>query len=284
MSRRLRRAYLSSVLSISLVLLLVAISSLLLVNAGNVSGYFKESMKISVVFNQDVQQRQVEAYMDRLQQRDYVREVELVTREQGIREMGELLGEDFLSVFDTAPIPLSLNLSLKADYVTVEGVQSVIKELRSSSLVEDAVWQRSLVDKLNSNLRTISLVLGVFVLLLLFISFVLIGNTVRLNVFNRRFSIHTMRLVGASRSFICRPFIAEAVFQGVISAQIAIIMLLAALSVVKQEFVQLFTVFRMEQLLTVMGITLCSGVVICLIVTLNVTNRMISLKKEELYY
>ena len=126
--------------------------------------------------------------------------------------------------------------------------------------------------------------LGVFIALLLFISFVLINNTVRLNVFARRFTIHTMKLVGATRSFIRAPFLVQAAFQGVFSAFVAIIALVGMLFFVRNEFEQLFEIFRLDLLLAVMGIVLAAGLAICLISTWLVVNKLVSLKKDELYY
>ena len=281
--KRLLSSYVSSVLSISLVLLLVGIASLLLVNAGNVSAYFKEHMQISVIFDQSVNEERALAFSKSLDSKDYIKSTEFVSKEQGIKEMEDLLGADFLSVFDTSPIPLSLNVSLRADYVTPGQVDSIMTVISSSRLVEDVVWQKSLIEKLNSNLSTISLVLGVFIVLLLFISFVLINNTVRLNIYSKRFTIHTMRLVGATKDFIRRPFLAEAVFQGLISALLAILALLLLLLFVKTRFPQLFTVFQLKQLLSVVGIVIVSGILICISTTFVIVGRMVSLKKEELY-
>jgi cell division transport system permease protein len=122
------------------------------------------------------------------------------------------------------------------------------------------------------------------VLLLLFISFVLINNTVRLNVFSKRFTIHTMKLVGATKSFIRRPFLGQAVLQGFISALFAIILLLGILFFLRKEFVQLFEVFSQNLLMVVMGIVVLSGILICLVSTYFVVGRLVSLTNDELYY
>jgi cell division transport system permease protein len=157
-------------------------------------------------------------------------------------------------------------------------------EIGKSPLVDEVVYQRSLVDALNANLSRISLVLAVFIALLLFISFVLINNTVRLNVFARRFTIHTMKLVGATKSFIRAPFLVQSAFQGVFAAIVSIIALVAMLFFVKSEFEQLFEVFRLELLLLVAGIVLLSGLIICVVSTYFVVGKLVSLKKDELYY
>lgn len=284
MRRRLRNAYLSSVISISLVLLLVGVASMLLVNAKSVSDYFKENMQISVLMKQTVSDEDALEYRELLDGERYIKSTTFVSKEQGRKELAEQLGEDFLDVFETSPIPVSIDVTLEAAYVSSDSLEVVRAEIAESPLVEEVVYQRSLVDALNANLSRISMVLGVFIALLLFISFVLINNTVRLSVFARRFTIHTMKLVGATRSFIRAPFLLQSAFQGVFAAFLAIIVLLGLMFLMRSSFAQLFEIFRMELLLLVMGIVLVSGLALCLISTYFVVNKLISLHKDELYY
>ena len=284
MRRRLRNAYLSSVISISLVLLLGGVASMLLVNAKSVSDYFKENMQISVLMKQNVSDEDALEYRELLDGERYIKSTTFVSKEQGRKELAEQLGEDFLDVFETSPIPVSIDVTLEAAYVSSDSLEVVRAEIAESPLVEEVVFQRSLVDALNANLSRISMVLGVFIALLLFISFVLINNTVRLSVFARRFTIHTMKLVGATRSFIRAPFLLQSAFQGVFAAFLAIIVLLGLMFLMRSSFAQLFEIFRMELLLLVMGIVLVSGLAICLISTYFVVNKLISLHKDELYY
>ena len=284
MRRRIANAYLSSVISISLVLLLVGVASMLLVNAKGVSDYFKENMQISVLMKQDVSDADALAYRDDLEQERYIKNTTFISREQGQRELADQLGEDFLDVFETSPIPVSVDVTLQAEYVSADSLAMVSKEIAKSSLVDEVVYQQSLVDALNANLGRISVVIAVFIGLLLFISFVLINNTVRLNVFARRFTIHTMKLVGATKSFIRAPFLVQSAFQGVFSAMIANIVLVVMLFVMRNELEQLFRIFRMDLLLVVMGIVLVCGILICLVSTWFVVNKLVALKKDELYY
>lgn len=277
-------AYLSSVISISLVLLLVGIASMLLVNARGVSDYFKENMQVSVLMKQTVAEEDALKFKMNLDKEEYIKSSVYVSREQGQREMAALLGEDFLDVFTTSPIPISIDVTLTAEYVSADSLEVVKTKLAASPLVDEVVYQRSLVDALNANLSKISLVISVFIALLLFISYVLINNTVRLNVFARRFTIHTMKLVGATRSFIRAPFLVQSAFQGVFAAFISIIILIGMLFFMRSEFAQLFEIFRLDLLLVVMGIVLVSGVLICLTSTWFVVNKLLSLSKDELYY
>ena len=284
MRRRLRNAYLSSIISISLVLLLVGVASLLLVNAKAISDYFKENMQVSVMMKQNVDESDALKYKEELDQLGFIRSSVFVSREQGRREMEEMLGEDFLNVFETAPIPVSIDVTLNAEYVSADSIEVVKAAIVESPMVEEVVYQKSLIDTLNANLSRISMVLSVFIALLMFISFVLINNTVRLNVFARRFTIHTMKLVGATRAFIRAPFLVQSLFQGVFAAFVAIMAIVGMLFFVRNEFEQLFEVFRLELLLVVMGIVLASGMIICLLSTWLVVNKLVSLNKDELYY
>lgn len=284
MRRRLMNAYLSSVISISLVLLLVGVASMLLVNARSVSDYFKENMQISVMMKQNVSDEAALEFKESLENERYIKSTTFISKEQGQRELADQLGEDFLDIFETSPIPVSIDVTLEADYVSADSLEVVRSEIARNKLVDEVVYQRSLVDALNANLSRISMILGVFIALLLFISFVLINNTVRLNVFARRFTIHTMKLVGATRSFIRAPFLVQSAFQGIFAAFIAIIALVVIMYFLRSGFEQLFEIFRLDLLLAVFAIVLVCGLAICLISTYFVVNKLVSLRKDELYY
>ena len=282
--KRYVRAFLSSVVSISLVLLLVGIAAFLLVSERSVSDYLKENMQVSVMMKRDVGESAALRYKKEIDAEPFVRSSAYVSKEQGAKEMAQLLGEDFLGVFETAPIPISINLTLKSEYVSPDSLEVVKAVLEKAPEVEEVVYQQSLVEALNSNLSKISLFLAVFIALLLFISFVLINNTVRLSVYSKRFTIHTMKMVGATRAFIRRPFLFQSAFQGVFAALVAIIMIIIGLFLLKGQFGQLFSVFSLGMLLTVIGIVVASGLIICVASTYFTVNKLVSLNKSELYY
>jgi cell division transport system permease protein len=271
--RRLAGAWVSTVISISLVLLLVGIASLLLLNARNVSDYFK----------QDVTEEQGLAYEEELARMKGVRSTTFISREQGVEEMARMLGRDFLDVFATAPVPVSIDVNLEAAYVSPDSLEVVKEALSTSPLVEEVVYQTSLVEALSANLEKIGLVLGVLIALLLFISFVLIANMVRLSVFSRRFTIHTMQLVGATRGFIRAPFIGQSALQGLFAALVAILLLVGGLFLLRKEFVQLFEIIGLDTLLATMGIVIVSGVLICVVSTWIVVGRLVRYDRNQLY-
>ena len=281
--RRLASSWISTVISLSLVLLLVGIGSMLLVNARAVSNYFKENLQVEVLMKDYVDEEEASAYEKGIAAVPGVRATRLVTRDEGMDEMSQMLGRDFLDVFETAPVPVSIEVSLEAAYVSADSLAVIQDLLADSPLVDEVVYQTSLVEALNQNLGKITLGLAVMVAVLLFISFVLMANTVRLDLFSRRFSIHTMQLVGATRRFIRAPFVGRAALQGLFAALIAILLLLAGLFFLKGEFSQLFSIFTLESLLEVMGIMLVSGVFICCISTYFMVNRLVAYNRDLIY-
>ena len=284
MRRRLANAYLSSVVSISLVLLLVGMAGFLLINTGSISDYFKENIHVSVIFKHDASDDAVADYLPELEKKRFVRQADMVTKDQGEKELAEMLGEDFLDVFEASPVPVSITLSLHPEYVVEDSLAAISALIEANPMVEEVSYQKNLVDALNTNLSKISAILGIFISLLVFISFVLIGNTMRLTVYAKRFTVHTMQLVGATKSFIRGPFLIKAAILGLVSSLVSLLLLGAILLYVKTEFVHLFNMFSIGNLLLVMGMVVLSGIVICVVSSYVTVSKLVSLSKDELYY
>ena len=281
--RRIVSAWISTVISLAMVVLLVGVGSLLLVNARSVSNYFKENLQVSVMLKDQVNEEEALAYESEVLNIPGVRSTRYISREQGVEEMAQMLGRDFLDVFESAPVPISIDVNLEAAYVSSDSLEVVKEALSASPLVDEVVYQTSLVDALNQNLQGISLTIAVLVAALLFISFVLIANTVRLDLFSRRFSIYTMHLVGATKRYIRAPFVGRAAVQGIFASLLAILLLVVGMYFLRNEFVQLFQIFTLRSLLEVMGIMLLFGVGVCVVDTAIVANRMVGYDRDKLY-
>ena len=282
--KRLIRSYVTSVISISLVLVLVAAAAVFAANAGSVARWFKENMAVSVLLKQSTTEKEGRALAETLAERPYVKESRFISKEEGAEEMKGLLGEDFLSVFESSPIPISIDLKLDGDFITADSLDVIKADLLADRHVEEVVYQESLVEALNANLRRISLVLGIVILLLLVISFALISNTVRLNIYARRFTIHTMSLVGAKRSFIARPFVWQAVIQGAVAGIIAAVLLYAGIRWAGHGSDLRSSLLDMRLVWLVLVGTVLLGIAICVVSTLFVVRRVAYVSKDDLYY
>lgn len=282
--RRLVRSYITSVISISLVLVLIAAAGVFAANAGGVARWFKENMAVSVLLKQSATEQDGRSLAEELSRRPYVKESRFISKEEGAEEMKGLLGEDFLSVFETSPLPISIDLRLDGDFITRDSLERIKTALLANPRVEEVVYQESLVETLNANLGRIGLVLGVVIVLLLVISFALIGNTVRLNIYTRRFTIHTMSLVGARRSFIARPFLRQATVQGAVSGVIASAILYGLLRWLSRGSGLVQQLLDMRIVWAVLAGTVLSGIAICVVSTLLVVRRVAYISKDDLYY
>ena len=281
--RRLWGSRISTVISISLVLVLFGAAMLILVNAKAIGDYFKERMQVSVILKEEVPEAEAKALQAELERQPFVRTSTYVSREQGISEMKDLLGEDFMDSFVTAPVPVSIDLCLYADYVSPDSLKAVGAVLEASPCVDEVVWQDTLVDSLNDNLGRLTTVSVVLIALLLFISVVLIGNTVRLSMFSKRFSVHTMRLVGATKGYIRRPFLGHAALQGLVAAILALGVLTLGLYLLDREFAPVFEVFSRELLIVTALSVVAAGLILCVGSAFFVAGKMVDMSQEELY-
>lgn len=284
LNRRLLRSYFSTIISISLVLFFIGMAGLLVLNARSVSNYFKENITVSVVLSVEASEDDASQLSEQISGYPFYKDSRIISKEEGVEQMKQMLGEDFLDVFEVNPIPVSLELQVAADYISTDSLARVEYVLSQYPVVEDVVYQQSMVELLNSNLERIGYVIGCFTLLLMFISTVLINNTVRLNIYAKRFVIHTMRLVGATKFFISRPFLGQAFFQGLIAGLIANVYLLVTLYIIRNEFNLLFTLLEPSALGLLIALVVALGVLICVVSTGFVVRSMISLNKDELYY
>ncbi len=283
-SRRLMNSYVLSIISISLVLLLVGVFGLIVINAKQVSDYFKENIVISVILKENVNETEGKAFNKELDTLKAIKTTSYISKEMGTLEMKKMLGEDFLNAFETNPVPISIELKLKSEYFNADSVSALKHEVSKSPLVEEVTYQESLIEMLNKNIEKIGFILLGFIVALLLISSLLINNTVRLNIYSKRFSIYTMRLVGATKGFIRAPFLWKSILQGLLAGLIASFILMGGLFLIKDEIKNVFNILSLEPLLIVLGGIILLGVLICLICTFFVVTRMVSLTNDELYY
>ncbi len=281
--RRLIRSYLTSVISISLVLYLVAMALFAWVNTVTLSNYFKENSVVAVILKSNTTEAQAQDLMKRIEGLDFVRKATYISREQGQKEMEALLGENFLDVFSTSPIPISLEINLKGEYFSKDSLAMVRSLLAKDPLVREVTCQESLVEAMNSNLDKIGLVVAAVIVLLLVISVALIANTVRLNIFSKRFTIHTMRLVGAKRAFIRKPFLRQAFWQGAVAALIADAAFAVTLQYIWKHTGDMLGLFNKEIIIPIFVIVFVAGILVCMLTAAYMVNKLSDISKDDLY-
>ncbi len=282
--RRFFRSYVSSVISISLVLFLMGFFILIAMGANKISAYIKENVKLVVLLKDNVTDSIAEQTSKNIALLPQTKNVDIVSKEQGTKEMEKLLGEDFLSVFESNPIPISINVQLKQEYFYTDSIANFKRVLLADENVEEVVYHESGVKSMNSNFKTIGIVILFFMGLMLFISIVLINNTVRLNIFSKRFAIHTMQLVGATKGFVQKPFLYKSVYQGLLSSFLALIGLSGILFLVYRNFAEVIYSFNIQEFIIIAVGLVVVGVMICFISTLLIVRKMVGLHVNELYY
>lgn len=281
---RLRSSYLTLIVSISLVLFLLGLLGMLLINARELSDYFKESLSFSVMLKEEAKEADIRMLQKDLAAKQYVKDSQYISKEQAAENLKEELGEDFISFMGYNPLLPSLDVYLIADYTHPDSVLNIERYILEYPLVEEVYFQESFLYLLNENVNKVSFLLLVFSVLLLLISLTIINNTIRLSVYSKRFIINTMQLVGATRSFIRRPFLLRSILHGVIAALVSILLLMLILYFIEQEFYLLFSLQDMALLLFLFGSIIVIGILINYFSTYFAVNKFLSISDDKLYF
>lgn len=283
LKRRIAGSSVSSVISISLVLLLVGVAAVLFTNAGQIENYFKENIHITAFLKKGVSAEKGQALSQKIEKEKFVKSTRYVSVQEGTAELVEMLGEDFVEVFATSPVPSSIEINLYSQYLQADSLAKVMKIVERYPNVESVSSQAAMVESIAYAMSRAAMVLGVVVLLLLFISIVLISNTIRLIVHSNRFSIRTMQLVGASRAFIARPFVRKAALMGLGSGFIACGIIGGGLYYVYTVFPTVFEILLWENLAVTAGGILILGMLICVLCARGVMGKMFRSGNNEIY-
>jgi cell division transport system permease protein len=264
-----------------LILLGMVVFSVLL--ARNLSNHMKENLTVTVMLKDYVTVNQAHRLCRDLYHRPYSRNIDYISKEQAQEEQSKELGSDPSEFLGFNPFSATLEIQLKSDYANRDSLKWIVKEIRKDARVSDIAYQEDLIDQVNNNLSRISLILLVLALLLTFVSFSLISNTVRLSVYARRFTIHTMKLVGASWGFIRRPFLRNAVMVGVVAALLAILVLGACFFGLYVQEPRILTIVDWEELSITAGAVLLFGILITSLCAWLAVNKFLKMTAGELY-
>ncbi|MCJ7446667.1 MAG: permease-like cell division protein FtsX [Bacteroidales bacterium] len=281
---KLRSSYVTLVVSVSLVLFLLGILGLILINARELSDYFRESLTFSVMLNDDAKEADIRMLQKDLDAKPYVKSTEYISKEEAATKMQEDLGEDFINFLGDNPLPPSIDVYLISSFTHPDSVAKIEKYILEYPFVKEVYYQESLLILINENVKKISLFLLVISSFLFLIALTIINNTIRLSIYSKRFLIRTMQLVGANRSFIRKPFILQSAFHGFLAALIAMTLLMGLLYMIEREFFMVFT-FESTKLLLLLGSAIIIiGILINIISTYFSVNRYLSISEDKLYY
>lgn len=279
-----RSAYTLSTISVALVLFIIGSIFYLMMNAAKATETILDNMKMVVILKDNTSQERVEAIRKMVKKDDLVTESIYVSSDQAEKDFKAYLGEDFSLKLGSNPLPASINMQINSKLDTKDSAVKIRTILKGVKEVDEILYQDSVMDSVLSNISSFKLILAIFSLALLFISFIMIDNTVRMSVLSKRFLIKTMLLIGATRGFIRRPFIMSAIKQSLWSTIIATIMLAVLIVGIKRSVPELEIIFEnYKQLLIIPSSMFVIGLVVCIISTCAAVNRYMRLNENELH-
>ncbi len=281
--RKLRTSHISSVISISLVLFMLGLMGLLILNATQLSNYVKENIGISITLEDHIKEVEIRKLQKTLDASEFVKSTKFVDKETAARMLQEKLGEDFISFLGYNPLKSEIDVKLYARYANPDSIAKIEKSFTKHKQVQEVYYQESLIHLVNKNVRRISLILFGFSAVLLIISFTLINNTIRLAIYAQRFIINTMQLVGATRSFIRKPFVNKSFLHGFMGALIANAMLLGVIYFSQKELKQVISFNNPEILGMLFLFIILTGLFISWISTLFAVNKYLRIESNALY-
>lgn len=283
---RLRSSSITTVVSISLVLFIVGLLSLLILDWQKISRSVKEQANVLLFLNNGVKDADVLKLQKTLDIMPYVKSTAFISKDSAAKQLESINKEDFQSLIGYNPLPASINVHLKAEYLNTDSLKWIQKKFAAYPQVKEVIYQSSMIGAMDRNMRKVSLIMAGFGMLLLLVAFALINNTIRLSIYSKRFIIKTMQLVGATSGFIRRPFIWQGIRNGFYAALIAIGMILAAIRGVQSEMkdLNIMQLHDMRTYLMLAGMVILLGIAISWFSTYFALRRYLRLKADDLYY
>ena len=282
-SKKTKPVYISTVISIALVLLMIGLLGLILVHARNLSNYVKENIVLNIIVNDGAKEVDVLALQKQLDVNPYILKTQYVSKELAARNLQKDLGEEFVQFLGYNPLLSSIDVYMKADFANNASIEKLSGQLSKNPLVKEVIYQKSLIDLVNQNLKVIGFVILAFAAILMIIAVALINNTIRLVIYSQRFLIKSMQLVGATKGFIRKPFIGYGLLHGFIGGLIAVILLLLTLYVAQQQIPELVILTNWIEFGIVFLVVIGAGMLISTLSTWFAVSKYLGLKIYDLY-
>ena len=281
--RRLISSYFSVVLSIFLVLFLLGALGLFVINSKKITNDFKENIPMTVFFNNDANDSTISAFDAEMKNAKFIKDFVFVHKDSAAKNNVDIVGKDFMEFLGFNPLQNSFDIHLKGDYVIADSIKKIERNIRKNEMVSEIIYDKELVDMVNNNVTKISFWILVISAILTVVAMLLINSSLRLSVYSHRFTIKTMQMVGATKSFIRKPFIWRSIKLGLIGSGLAIIALLALVFYVDGLFPSLGIAKDYLSIGIVIFGVLVVGIIITSISTFFATQRFLNLKTDDLY-
>ncbi|MEN9370696.1 MAG: hypothetical protein RI952_1561 [Bacteroidota bacterium] len=281
--KTLKTFYISTIFSISLVLVMVGLLGLIVLHGKNLSNFVKENIVLNVVIKEDAGDNEIFTLQSNLEKNESIKSTQFISKETAAKNLSNDLGEDFVKFLGYNPLSASIDVYLKADFANKERIQKLVSKLKKKDIVKEVIYQESLIDMVNENLKSISLVIVAFGFTLLLIAIALINNTIRLAMYSQRFIIRSMQLVGATKAFIRKPYLVSGIIHGLLGGIVAILILVGTLYIAKTEMPELAMLQNyMEFGMLFIGIILM-GIIISIFSTFFAVNKYLNQHIDDLY-
>ena len=277
-------AKITSIVSVTLVLLLMGLTVLTFFMGKGISSYMKENMSFSVMLSEDVSDAQISTLRKNLDGMPFVKSSLFISKEEAKEQLIQDLGEDPEELLGYNPATDCIEIYLHSNYANSDSLIFVSEQIKAQTNVDDLLYRQEALDLVNDNLTKISTILLGLSLVLLFISFTLIRNTIRLSIYSKRFIINTMRLVGATNGFIRKPFVIRNIVDGVIAALLANVLIMALLYYLSKQYADLRSVMQTNDMIYVFASVIVLGIVITYVSTIFAVNHYLRMKTNHLYY
>jgi len=281
--RKTKSVYVSTVISIALVLLVTGMLGLLLVHAKNLSKYVKENIVLNVIVNDGTSEGDVLSLQKDLEKDPYVLRTEYISKELAAKNLKEDLGEDFVQYLGHNPLLLSLDVYMKENYANTDSIKTFIEKISKNNKIKEVVYQESLIDMVNKNVRIIGMIVLAFAVILLIIAVALINNTIRLAIYSQRFLIKSMQLIGATKNFIRKPFITYGIIHGLLGSLIAILLLILTLKFAQQQIPELVFLRNWFEFAVIFLGVILIGILISGLSTYFAVTKYLKAQSNDLY-
>ncbi len=274
----------TTTISITLVLFLLGLTFFVVIMGREISSFIKENLSITIELSEDTNDDATAKLQKQLSTKPYIKSITFISKEDIKQDLIKELGGDPEEILGYTPASNYFDVTLKSEYANIDSIKAVEKTLKGQKIVKSFLYSEDTLQMISSNLSKLGTGLLVLALILMFISFTLIRNTIRLNIYAKRFLINTMQLVGATDRFIRKPFVWKAVGYGIIAAILANIGITALVYALTKEFPEIISIIKMQNLIILYVVVIVLGILLPLWATTSAVNRYLKMSTNNLYH